>query len=54
LPHRLYKGRGFDITNRSAQLSMKLSEKGTQSKKRRDTPRQCRGPARRRFRLRGS
>jgi hypothetical protein len=34
LPHRLYKGRGFDITNRSAQLSMTLSEKSTRLNKR--------------------
>jgi len=34
LPHRLYEGRGFDITNRSAQLSMRLSEQGTRLNKR--------------------
>jgi hypothetical protein len=26
LPHRLYKGRGLDITNRSAELSDRLSD----------------------------
>lgn len=50
LSHCLYKGRGLDVADRSAELTTQLSKRYANGK-RWGSPQQCKGPAPRQFHL---